>query len=394
MSDAIVFVAFQSGAQANGGLESLTHILRALPSRRIVVTQRESRFTKLWRELGCEVELIDVPEPRYVGGLALARYRLARFPQLAAANSTVARLVRQSGARVVHCNDSVAMWYACIGARLAGARVLFNIRDTLGVRGPRWRALRQLSSVVVVLSDEMKHAVETELRDMVPLADTAPVERIYSAVDLGKMSPPSEEERRAVRARLGLDRESFTVVYTGTFNDKKNQLGFIEEAVPDLVRSGVAVVFVGDYQPESEPYARRCEDAIERLGLKGRVKLVGFTSTPEDWYRAADVVCLASRSEGLARAMIESLGCGTPVVSFDVSSAREILVEGECGLVEKQGDYAGLVAAIQSLQNDAALRQRYGENGARLARRLFEPAASVAAYAETYRRLGASLTTS
>ena len=86
--------------------------------------------------------------------------------------------------------------------------------------------------------------------------------------------------------------------------------------------------------------------------------------------------------------MIESLACGTPVVSFDVCSAREVLEAHACGIVVPQGDHAGLAAALAALGRDPARRRALGERGARAARELFDPERMMAAYRELYRGPG------
>jgi glycosyltransferase involved in cell wall biosynthesis len=208
------------------------------------------------------------------------------------------------------------------------------------------------------------------------------------------MHPVSAEERAHIRARLGVGRDDFIVAYVGTFNDKKNQLEFIDLAADPLLAGGRGkLFFVGDAAPGEEVYARRCHEAAARRVHSDRIHFANFSETPEDWYRAADVVCLASRTEGLSRAMIESLSCGTPVVSFDVSSASEILERHACGAVVRQGEYRSLVARILTLEREPEVRARLGSTAARTARALFDPDRSVSAYADLYRELGARVDT-
>jgi glycosyltransferase involved in cell wall biosynthesis len=85
--------------------------------------------------------------------------------------------------------------------------------------------------------------------------------------------------------------------------------------------------------------------------------------------------------------MIESLACGTPVVTFDVMSAHEIVGEHAAGIVVPQGDYRLLAEAIGTILSDAELRRRMGERGTQLARELFDPERVQMRYKELYERL-------
>src|SRR5262249_36018612 len=135
--------------------------------------------------------------------------------------------------------------------------------------------------------------------------------------------------------------DCFAIGVVAAFEPRKAQLDFLKEAAPRLRKllPQSRVFFVGDFAPETNDYARRCLAETEEAGLGEAVTFAGYQSEVNQWYRALDLVVVASRNEGLARCMIESLACGTPVVSFDVCSAREILEEGECGAVVPGGDY-------------------------------------------------------
>ncbi|MYS76430.1 glycosyltransferase, partial [Streptomyces sp. SID5926] len=68
-------------------------------------------------------------------------------------------------------------------------------------------------------------------------------------------------------------------------------------------------------------------DGPDRARLTARAPAsVLFTGTVADaapWYRAADLVVLPSRWEGMALAPLEAMACGRPVVVTDVDGARE-----------------------------------------------------------------------
>jgi glycosyltransferase involved in cell wall biosynthesis len=174
-----------------------------------------------------------------------------------------------------------------------------------------------------------------------------------------------------------------------SFHPKKKQRSFIENSLPELVEDnpGAQVAFVGDFNPGQNPHAAECQQAVEELGLADHVHFAGYRSDVERWYQAADITVLASEKEGLARSMIESIACGTPVISFDVASAREILEEHECGVVVPQRDYDGLSQAISKLWADQQRRNTMGENGASAAQKLFDPDRIVEEYEALYKEV-------
>jgi glycosyltransferase involved in cell wall biosynthesis len=68
---------------------------------------------------------------------------------------------------------------------------------------------------------------------------------------------------------------------------------------------------------------------IETAGLKDQVQLLGSRPLEElpDWYRAAGVLVLPSRSEGIPNVVLEAQACGTPVVASRVGGIPEVLEE-------------------------------------------------------------------
>lgn len=383
----VLFAIFQNGSKANGGVESATQIIEGLADiPRVVLTNSETVVTSRWRRAGATARVVSLPYAlgrswRHGGPVAWLR----RCFSMVATNWWTWRTVRGQGLQAVHCNDPAPFWHVAVGARLAGVPLVFNLRDTKsreeGLDLAKYRRRFRLCQQVLVLSEEMKtfySAVPADGR----FAGRPRMDYIHSVVDFERMRAPSPGERAALRRELGIADGEFAIGFIATFNDKKNQLEYLRQAVPRLQRSCPAARtwFVGDFEPTTNSYARECAEAARKLEGKPPVVFTGYTTAVEKWYQACDVIVVPTRKEGLARCMIEALACGTPVVSFDVCSAREILERQRCGIVAAQGDYEHLCAALVNLAGSPELRAGYGASGAAAARRLFSAEASISSY--------------
>jgi glycosyltransferase involved in cell wall biosynthesis len=78
---------------------------------------------------------------------------------------------------------------------------------------------------------------------------------------------------------------------------------------------------------------------------------------------AIDVLVHVSLREGLARALPQALIAGKPVISYDVDGAREVVIDGETGILLPPASVDELAAAIGRLAADGALRARLGTRG-------------------------------
>jgi glycosyltransferase involved in cell wall biosynthesis len=100
--------------------------------------------------------------------------------------------------------------------------------------------------------------------------------------------------------------------------------------------------------------------------------------------RATALVFPSLWPEPLSRVLLEAIALGTPIAAMDTGGTREILVDGESGLIV--ADARGLTDAVARLAADAGLRRRLGE-GARARASAFSPEALVPRYTAVYARL-------
>jgi hypothetical protein len=146
-----------------------------------------------------------------------------------------------------------------------------------------------------------------------------------------------------------------------------------------LVPAGVAALYVGRLAQEKG--VLELAEALEGLPLvvvgdgplRGRLPasatVVGGVPPGEvgsHLERAALVVC-PSRREGYGVAARQALAYGRPVVASDVGGLREVVIDGETGVLVPPRDPAALRAAVERLLGDAELRRRLGSAGRALA---------------------------
>src|SRR5205807_1350030 len=77
-------------------------------------------------------------------------------------------------------------------------------------------------------------------------------------------------------------------------------------------------------------------------------------------YGRAAVVACPSHREGYGVVCAEAMAHGRPVVASAVGGLRDLVVDGETGLLVEPGDVAGLRSALERLLADPALRARLG----------------------------------
>lgn len=122
-------------------------------------------------------------------------------------------------------------------------------------------------------------------------------------------------------------------------------------------------------------------EQVRAAGLGDRVRLLGARRDVADLLGAADVVCVASRWEGLGGAIVEALGAGRPVVAFGVPAVAEVL--GDAAVVAEPFDVAAYATAVAGLLDDPDRRAALSER----ARQRFEEHFELGAVVDAWERL-------
>ena len=165
--------------------------------------------------------------------------------------------------------------------------------------------------------------------------------------------------RADARAVIGVPADAYVVGSVGRLV-KQKRFDRLLNAAAQI--EGAHVVIAGEgYQRE------QLQELAATLGIAQRVHLLGHREDAGAVQRALDVYVVCSAQEGMSSGMLEAMAAGLPVVSTDVSGAREALEDTTpCGIVV-QHDSGAIATALRTLEGDAALRGELGRAAAAVA---------------------------
>jgi D-inositol-3-phosphate glycosyltransferase len=200
---------------------------------------------------------------------------------------------------------------------------------------------------------------EREKEAIINFYDASParINVIPCGVNMDMFQPVDKEK---ARRELGFGGEKM-VLFVGRIEPVKGIEQLLRAASLLQNKTARLVVIGGDDQHETA----KLRALTRRLRIEDRVTFPG--SVKQDrlpyYYSAADVSVVSSYYESFGLVTLESLACGTPVVTTDVGGAKDILREGATGYVVADNDPRRLAEKIDLLlsrenNNDSALSIR------------------------------------
>lgn len=167
-----------------------------------------------------------------------------------------------------------------------------------------------------------------------------------------------------VTAPLRSVRESPHLLFVGRLNARKG---------PDVAINAVRVLrdrgthatlrIAGDVFPGYEWYERELVELVETQKLADRVSFLGFLPDIVPELHDTDILLVPSRLEPFGTIAAEGMAAGRPVIVSDVQGLREIVTDGETGIVVPPESPEAIADAVERLIRDPGEAHRLAQNG-------------------------------
>lgn len=284
----------------------------------------------------------------------------ARLPGFRADPRTILalrRLVRSWNPDIIQAHGGEPLKYAVVAGALRKSPIVYRrigqapaaIRDGV-VRAAHGMLMKRAERIVAVADSIRRETIETFR------VSPTKVVTIAGGADGRRLAPsgPREELRR----RLGITSDASVVLSLGALTWEKDPLAHLQ--VTALVAKhlpGVRHIFAGDGPLRADVDAER-----RHLGLESNVLLLGRRTDIGDVLAAADVVLLASRTEGMPGCLIEAGMAGIPSAAFALSGVPEVVIDQRTGLLAPPGDVGSLAERVLELLLDGERRAAMGRS--------------------------------
>jgi glycosyltransferase involved in cell wall biosynthesis len=239
------------------------------------------------------------------------------------------------------------------------------------------RGMARITDRIVTISARQQHEISHRYR----IAPPGKTDVIELGLDLDVLLRLERDER--LRAGLGFEAGDVVFGYVGRFAPVKDlptlimAFGVVASRIP---RVRLMLVGDGELRPALEGRAAA-------LGIADRVRFTGWQRDLAAVHGCIDVSVLSSLNEGTPVALIEAMAAARPVIATDVGGVRDVVSDGQTGLVVPSGDVPALAAAMERLAGDAATRAAFGRAGREAVRTRFSRERLEIEISRSYRRV-------
>lgn len=165
-----------------------------------------------------------------------------------------------------------------------------------------------------------------------------------------------EEEGRLLRIRLGIKYNEFVFILVGRLvgdkgiNELISAFDRLRNIYPDI-----HLILVGQAENEFDPLKSK---TYARMNTIHNLYVPGFQNDVRPWFAMADALVFPSYREGFPNVVIEAGAMGLPSIVSDISGSREIIHDGENGLIIPPKDEEALYQAMKRFVENPLLVRR------------------------------------
>ena len=281
------------------------------------------------------------------------------------------RIIKNNDIKLLHAHWMVPSGF--IGVLL---KKKFNIPLIVTVHGSdlfplKNKFFRHLQKTIVENADVVTISSETARKELISRFPKIKnkVIRITMGIDT------SIFRQRNVKNRFVEYKNNKIILFVGRLNEQKG-VEYLIKAIQKVknIENSIKLLVIG-----GGDYKIKLKGIVDELGLKDYVEFLGPKAQKEivDYYNLADVFVLPSvtskiGTEALGLVLVEAMSCGTCVIGSSSGGIKEVISDGNNGLIFKEKDSDDIFEKIIRVLKDKKLNKKLRKNGIQYARAAFD----------------------
>ena len=284
------------------------------------------------------------------------------------------RLLVRQGINILHTHGFKADVLGYLATRALPLRLVSTIHGWSADEGFRIKVYEAISRTFLKRFDRVYPLSPALLEHLTRSKfDPLKLQLILNAVDLSAFD-------FHFNARQAGD--PFSLLFVGRLCRPKGIFDLLEAFAKMQTVAPVKLSFVGD-----GPDRMELEELSRTLGVTDKVKFIGAVASIAPLLKESHALVLPSYSEGIPRVVMEAFAAGVPVIGTAIPGIKQLVEEGQTGLMVPVGDPNSLAQALRKLCERPDLAQRMASNARQVVTDKYSASRMAEDFQREYRRL-------
>lgn len=272
------------------------------------------------------------------------------------------RLMKRRRVNIIHAHMDMPTIYGSIAGLFAGVRTIFSSwhgsdkRKNEYIVKKRTKLVYNLLSPFVTKFVAVSQEVKSFLINKMGI-DKRKIAVIYNGIDFTRMMLRKGKTMNLVE-EFTVSLDTFKVSMVARLCNVKDYPTFVSASkivLSQIPNSAFFIIGDGPQRSQLEMYAKD-------IGVGEKIIFTGFRRDIPEFLSCSNVFVLSTNSEAFGMVLLEAMMVGIPIVATAVPAIREIIKNGETGILVPPKDPNSLAAAIVTLYRDKGLAQRLARN--------------------------------
>lgn len=265
------------------------------------------------------------------------------------------RHIKTNDVDILHCHQYTPWVYATIAAFGTSTKIIFTEHGRFYPDSSSWkrRFINPLLALFTHKITAISEATKQALVDFEFLSNSQ-IDVIYNGI---KGLHQDEQEVIRIRAKLNIKPTDLVFGTIARLDPIKNHTMMINAFAKVLKQLPKAIlVIVGDGE-----LMDKLKNLIKKLDIEESVIFTGYIPYPRDYLAVFDIFLLSSFSEGTSMTLLEAMSLSKPCIVTDAGGNKEIVINGETGLVTDNDNMELFSEAMILLGNKPNIIIDYGD---------------------------------
>ncbi|CEQ13050.1 glycosyltransferase [Paeniclostridium sordellii] len=164
-------------------------------------------------------------------------------------------------------------------------------------------------------------------------------------------------DKHKKRKEIGVRENSKLIIMVGDLVPNKNYETALK-SISKIDNKNIECIICGIGSDE-----QKLKKLTNELGLEDRVHFLGFRNDVIELMKASDILLFISHREGLSRALMEAMSCGTCIVASKIRGNTDLIKNNYNGYLVNQYDEVEISKSIEKLIEDEFKLKLFSEKG-------------------------------